>query len=355
MTSNELQVLKNISPWDHNDNPIWLASQLKLQRNIEKFNFPQKLTTQKGNQLVSLLTNELHSLKEVGNLNVLMADSTTPLDKEYIYEHFLASNGFVHAHTGEAFVIDESGRFFSTINLGDHLHFYYIDTQGDLENSCNKLEGIEVKLGKRLKYSYSHRFGFLTADPADCGTAFTLSVFLQLPALIHTHELDEFLLQHQDDSLITTGLQGTLDEITGDLLVIRNNYTLGVSEESILSSVRSYTTKLIVHEQGKRKKLQEEDCPVMKDKVSRAYGVLVHSYQIDAKEALNAISLLKLGVSLGWMTGVSIKELNSLFFRCRRAHLIVEHGAELTKEEIPHKRAEYIHSILNKAKLHIEE
>jgi protein arginine kinase len=345
----------NLSLWSQNSNPIWLATQLRLQRNIEKFNFPQKLPAEKRKQLVSLVSKELLSVPGLTNPQILKADNTSPMEKEFIYEHFLTSNGFVQAHSGEAFVIDDSGRFFATVNLNDHIQFYYLDTEEDIENSCNALERIEVELGKKLKYSYSHRFGFLTADPADCGTALTVSIFLQLPALIHSDELNEFIMEHQDDSILTTGLQGTLDEITGDLLVIRNNYTLGMSEEGILSSVRSYATKLIVHEQGKRKQLEQEDCPVMKDKVSRAYGVLAHSYQIDAKEALNAISLLKLGASLGWMTGVTMEELNALFFGCRRAHLLSLFETDPALEEIPHKRAEYIHSILEKAELHIEE
>lgn len=355
MTSDQQQLLKNLTPWDHNENSIWLASQLCLQRNIEKFHFPQKLQADKKKQLVSLIGNELLSLPPLSEPFLVKAENASPLEKEFIYEHFLASQDFFQAHSGEAFVFDSSGSFYASLNLRDHIHFYYLDIHADLENSCNFLEGVEIGLGKKLKYSYSHRFGFLTSDPADCGTAFTVSVYLQLPALIHTNELQEFLLKHQDDFILTTGLQGTLDEIIGDLLVIRNNYTLGVTEESILSSVRSYATKLIVHEQGKRKKMQEDDSSEMKDKVSRAYGVLLHSYQIEAKEALNAISLLKLGTSLGWMTGVSIQELNALFFQCRRAHLLTRFGGDLPQEVIPHKRAEFIHSVLGKAKLHIEE
>ena len=138
-------------------------------------------------------------------------------------------------------------------------------------------------------------------------------------------------------------------------MVIRNNYTLGLTEENILSSVRSYATKLIVHEQGERKKLREEESTEMKNLVSRAYAVLVHSYKIDVAEALNAISLMKLGLELGWLTGVTTKDLNALFFSCRRAHLLAEVGEDFDPEELPHKRAEYIHKVLKKAELHIEE
>ncbi|NGX58121.1 MAG: Protein-arginine kinase [Chlamydiae bacterium] len=355
MNSKRQNVLEISSPWKDNDNPIWLGSVLSLQRNIEKFNFPVNLSTEKRKQLVSIVSQDLLALDQLTKPYILKAEDTSPLEKDFLFEYFLSPSSFMQAHVGEAFVLDKTGKFFATLNLGDHIHFRLLDTKGDLENSCNVLENIEVALGQKVNYNFSPRFGFLTSDAADCGTAFTASVFLQLPALIHTGKLQDFMLKHVDDSIVTTGLQGTLSEIIGDLLVVRNNFTLGLSEENILSSVRSYVTKLIVHEQGLRKKLKEEESTEMKNKVSRAYGVLVHSYQITVSEALNAISLMKLGLELGWLTGVTIKELNALFFGCRRAHLLAHCGEDIDQEELPHKRAEYIHKVLQNAELHIEE
>jgi protein arginine kinase len=87
--------------------------------------------------------------------------------------------------------------------------------------------------------------------------------------------------------------------------------------------------------------------------VSRAYGILVHSYQIDAIEALNALSLLKLGIDMGWVSGIDNKSVNVLFFNCRRAHLLCKHQESIAKEEIAHKRSEYIHKSLKNVQLTI--
>jgi protein-arginine kinase len=45
MEKNELFKLEQ--PWSSNDNPIWIASTVRINRNIEKFNFPSKLDTDK--------------------------------------------------------------------------------------------------------------------------------------------------------------------------------------------------------------------------------------------------------------------------------------------------------------------
>jgi len=355
MSSKQQGLLSLKSPWTDNGNSIWLGSVLSLQRNIEKFNFPEKLPLDKRKQLFSIVTQELATSQYLDSPFVLEAEEISPTEKEYLHEHFLTLASFMEAHAGEGFVLDRSGKFLATINLNDHIRFRLLETQEDLENACNRLEKIEVSLGKEFNFSFSPRFGFLTSDPAECGTAFVASVYLQLPALIHTGKLQEFLLNHQDDSIITTGLKGTMGDIVGDLLVVRNNYTLGLTEENILASVRSYATKLIVLEQSERKKLKESENTAIKNLVSRAYAVLVHSYNIEVAETMNAISLLKLGLELGWLDGVTFKELNALFFSCRRAHILAEYGEELDHAELPHKRADFIHSILKNAKLHIEE
>src|SRR5262249_18486447 len=146
-----------------------------------------------------------------------------------------------------------------------------------------------------VNYSYSPKFGFLTADPYECGTALQVAVYLQLAGLIHTDKINDVLEKLVDESLSVTGLQGSPTEIIGDVLCICNLYTLGLTEENIISSLRQVTTKLMVEEHAARSQIRHEISPDMKDKISRAYGILIHSYQIEAVEALNAISLLKLG------------------------------------------------------------
>jgi len=209
-------------------------------------------------------------------------------------------------------------------------------------------------LAKKFSYCSSQRFGFLTSDFSKCGTALTVASYLQLPALIHTEKIDEILETDSDESILVTGIQGNPTEVIGDILVIQNNYTLGISEENIFSSVRAFSLRLATQEKALRASFLKVPNPDMMDKVSRAYAVLRHSYNIEAVEALNAISLIKLGVEMGWIEGVNIEALNRLFFTCRRAHLLYQFNAKISQEEISHKRAEYIHKSLGNMKLLIE-
>jgi protein arginine kinase len=340
-------------PWENNDNTVWLASTVSLLRNIEKFKFPAKLETDREKQIIALVSKQLLSSTLLKKPTLVNADEISPLQKQYLVEHFLTQQNLQQAHSGEAFIIDESGELLITLNIHDHIRLELMDVRGELENTLNRLIEIETGLGKTVTYSFSNKYGFLTSDFNQCGSALIVSVLLQVPALIHTGKVDATLEKLIDESLTVMGIQGNPTEIIGDILVVQNNFTLGVSEENIISNLRNLTTKMMVEENSTKNKIHHEESADVKDKVSRAYGILIHSYQIEAIEALNAISLIKLGVELGWLTGITIPEINKLFFNCRRGHLLHQYGYEIKHEEVSHKRAEFIHKNLKNVQLTI--
>jgi len=358
MKINEPQgsILFQKKPWSNNPNPIWLASTVTLLRNIEKFKFPGKLDDDRKKQIVSLVSKDLlaDGATAVGGLtkpSLIKGESIGALEKEYLVEHFMSSHNYNEAGAGEGFILDESGEFLATLNMNDHVHLQLLDIKGELENTWSRLVKIETALGKKLNYSYLPKFGFLTADPTQCGTALLVTVYLQVSGLVHMGIVDDILEKIADESFYISGIQGNPNEIIGDILMIQNNYTLGLTEENIISSMRSLTTKLIVEETSTRNQVKKDNSADMKDKVSRAYGILTHSYQIESVEALNALSLLKLGAEAGWISGIGNRELNELTFNCRRAHLLHECTEKISQEEIPHKRAEKIHKALKEVKL----
>jgi len=340
-------------PWATNENSVWLASTVALSRNIERFKFPGRLSGDLKKQILSLIEKVPLDVEGLVHPILVRADEMSPLEKEYLGEHFLSVNSFQNAALGEGFIVDESGEFLASLNLQDHIQFLLIDRKGELEHTWNRLAKIEMAMGQSMTYSFSQKFGFLTSNPTQCGTALVATVYLQIPGMIHSGKIDAYLEEHTDEAINITGIHGNPVDIIGDILMIQNNYTLGLTEETILSSIRHFVTKLLAEEHSARQAIKTGESSDVKDIVSRAYAILVHSYQIEAVEALNAISLLKLGLEMDWVEGVSLMDLNRLFFNCRRAHLLEQFGEKVSQEDILHKRAEYIHKTLKNLKLKI--
>lgn len=350
MDKSKHPLLCNDSPWKNNANVIWLGSTLTLLRNLEKFNFPGKLATDKRKQIISLISRNLLDSDQLKKPKLIRAEDMPPIEKEFLVEHFLASQGFHQAYAGEAFVLDETGEFLAILNLRDHVLLEWIDAREDLENSWDRLGQIELGLTKSINFAFSPKFGFLTSDPTQCGTGLSMTIFLHLPALLNTNRLEEIVNKNKEDGVEQTGLQGDPNEVIGDIVAFHNSYSLGITEENILASLRTLATKLVVEEKSVRqhiKQSSEGEVADVKDKVSRAYAILLHSYQIEAIEALQALSLVKMGLDLEWLKGTSQVALNQLLFDCRRAHLLCHYGQKISYEELPHRRAEFIHQALH--------
>lgn len=338
------------TPWESDKNAIWLATSLILLRNLSRSKFPPKLNEREASQTLNPIQQILCKSSELKKPQFFPAESVTSLDKEFLFEHFLCFDSFQNAIKGQGFIIDESGQFLAFLNLKNHLQLQLMDANANIEGSWARLSKIESEIANTLDFAFSPKFGYLTSDPTQCGTGLIAISYLHLPALIHTQQIHETLTKQKDEDLTAMGLEGSLDELVGDIVVLRNHYTLGLSEENIIHAIQSTSMKLMASEKAIRAHLKSENNTIIKDGVSRAYGLLIHSYQLQTKEAINALSLVKLGVDLGWITGIASSKLNTIFFKCRRAHLAhILNEKTIDTQDIARKRAEFIHAELQGA------
>lgn len=337
--------LKEKSFWEKSDTPIWIASSFFLQRNLSSQPFPMKMTATESEATLSALK---QSLMKTSHLNIPIYYDMSELktwEREYLLEHFLATCDCNNTDCKSGVVIDQTGSFLAMINGEDHLVLHSIDAQSDWKQAWQRLSEIEAELAKNHTFAYSHKFGYLTSELANSGTALTVQAFLHLPCLIHLDQIDEVLLKELDDEVQVSGLTGQSDFI-GDIVIIQNRFTIGLTEDHILDGVHKSATKLMNLEKLLREGLKEKPDAIIVDKVSRAIGLLRHSYQIDTKEALSALSFIKLGIDLEWMTGLSDKEINAILFGVRRAHIALHYQGNTSNDELPHKRAEFLQEAL---------
>ncbi|MEZ5315324.1 MAG: hypothetical protein R3E91_03825 [Chlamydiales bacterium] len=337
--------------WENDSHNVWLASTLSLARNLNKFKFSSKLDKARQEQLIRLIWEGFNGVPILNQPLLYHSEDIGPLEKEFLVEHFLIQNPFHQAHAGEGFIIDQSAKFLAMLNLQDHLRIHQVDTQQEIEKSWNQLVEIESHLNKNLDFAFNSRFGFLTADPLYSGTSLTISLFLHIPAIIHTGELPELLEKEKEEEVEAVGLHGKATEMIGDILVARNTCTIGLTEEYILTTMRMWATRAIVAEIHMRKKLIENNNEQIKNKVTRALGLLTHSYQLEVIEALNALSLVKLGIEIGWVLAPKEFNFNQIFFNCRRAHLLNISNKAIQIPELPKQRAKYLHEIAKKLKI----
>lgn len=144
----------------------------------------------------------------------------------------------------------------------------------------------------------------------------------------------------------------TENQYVADLVHIKNKCCLGILEKNILNQVDKTRNMLISMEEKERKNLKSNTSKDLKDKISRAFGLLSCAAQLNTQEALNALSLLELGKSLDWIEGLEKSNFSSLFFKTQRAHLPF---FSKTMDGVQSNRAALLHQELKGAKLLLKQ
>jgi len=244
-------VLFQKTAWDQEKNPIWMGATLHLNRNFALYKFPGKMTPAELAGSLKTVVETLQKDPSLTPLTFFPAETLTPLDKELLFEHFQCTKGFQEAREGQGFAFNEQGTCLITLNEIDHLQYQLIDIEDDLLKAYQALVAIDDAIGRVHPYSFSPRFGYLTADPLQSGTALEARIYLHVPALQHTGTLKELLAQSADEQISFQGLEGS-DDLIGDFLILKNHYTLGIAEETLLTLHQTTALKIAAAEKKLR-------------------------------------------------------------------------------------------------------
>jgi len=138
------------------------------------------------------------------------------------------------------------------------------------------------------------------------------------------------------------GLFGEGTEAYGNFFQISNQVTLGRSEEEVVDSLGKIILQIIEQENAARSSIFANQRLLLEDRISRSLSELKSAKLISSEEALNLLSIIRLGSALGMIKGLDRNVLNDLFIQIQPAHLQMKQGKALSAEERDAARAEFI-------------
>jgi protein arginine kinase len=332
-------------PWSESNNTIWIASELVVRRNIEPFSFPIKMTDNELVEVSSLLEDSLKNQKK-SHLEFHKVETISRELKEFLYERFFLTEGYEKNDHGRLLAISEQDNLLALVNFEDHLHLHKFHIGGNVENSRAELYALEKAINKKIRFSFSERFGYLTSDPSISGTGLSARAFLHLPGLIHLCKFQS-AIEDLPEEIEIKGL-GANDEYLGDLVIIMNKFSLGVTDEVILKSVENFAKKLEGKEREIRSNLGNEDNLKLREIIAKSFGILKNSYTIESSDALAFLSLVSLGIDLNWIEGSKDFAYKDLLFSTRRAHLKEIFRESMKNECLGKIRATHLREKLSK-------
>lgn len=339
-------LLKSSSEWIRGEgggNRIVITSRIRLARNLDKHPFPGWAKKAEREKILDVIQPAVKSLPEMSHaiINDSM-DHFTPLEKQVLVEQHLISREHAAKNAGSGLVVNRPRTLSVMINEEDHLRIQAIRSGLQLKQLLKAVDKIDTELESHLEFAFSTQIGYLTACPTNVGTGMRASAMMHLPALVLSEQITQIIKAVNRIGLAVRGLYGEGTEALGNLFQISNQMTLGETESEIVERLTKVINQIVEHEENARQKLLQDKARTVANEIGRAYGIMLHSYSISSKEALNLLSSLRLGVDLGMFPEDCRTTIDELFMRTQPAHLQKDFERKLTTEERDSLRADHL-------------
>ncbi len=328
------------------DSGAVITSRIRLARNLHRQPFPGWAKREQRAAALDLLRPAVEALPVMKGAFSHELGDLSSVQKQVLVERHLISREHAARGDGSAAVIERRQTFSLMLNEEDHLRMQAIRPGLQLTAAFNALSELDTQLEESLEFAFDPTLGYLTTCPTNLGTGLRASAMLHLPGLVLSDQIGQVLQAVNKIGLAVRGLYGEGTESLGNLYQISNQSTLGESEETIIRRLERVISQVANHEENARQKLLEDDPEMVADKIGRAYGVLRHAHIIDSKEALNHLSLLRLGGTHGFFPTETVMLCDSLLMDIQPAHLQLHSGRKLSPEERDSIRAEIVRSRL---------
>jgi len=328
------------------DHSAVITSRIRLARNLRGHSFPGWAKKSERAKTLEILRPAVEGLPAMKDAFSREFGELSSVQKQVLVERHLISREHAARGDGSGAVIERRQSFSIMLNEEDHLRMQSIRPGLKLKEAYDALSELDSMLEKEVEYAFDPTLGYLTTCPTNLGTGLRASAMLHLPALVLSDQIGPVLQAVNKIGLAVRGLYGEGTESLGNLYQISNQSTLGESEETIINRLERVISQVAGHEENARAKLMEDDPDMVSDKIGRAYGVLRHAHIIDSKEALNHLSLLRLGGNLGFFPAESVNLCDTLLMDIQQAHLQLHAGAKLSPEHRDSLRAEIVRSCL---------
>lgn len=320
-----------------------VSTRVRLARNLSEYPFPIRLTADKAKEIVEKVD---EALKDCGTkFHRMDLDNVSDTMKVALLEQHLISPDFVRGSEGRAVFLSDDNTVSIMVNEEDHLRLQVIREGFEPDEAYEIADRLDNALSRKLNFAFHEKLGYLTQCPTNLGTGMRASVMLHLPALDMTGAVHRIGANLSKLGLTIRGLYGESTKPDGAFFQLSNQVTLGISEKAAIANLKNITTQLITQEMKARDNLLGKI--EVEDRIARALGVLKTALVMDHSEAMNLLSLVRLGVASKKLSTLSTDSIDRLITAIQPASIMTKYGEEMTPQERDIKRAELLRDKFN--------
>ena len=322
-----------------------MSTRIRLARNLKNYPFPRVANPDDLKKCMDDIFSACEKSSFFKNAIKLKLDECSDIDRRLLLERHHISHEHAVSSSNGGVIIDSREQISIMINEEDHLRIQYISGGLGLFESWDIINSLDDELSRYLSFAYSEKWGYLTSCPTNTGTGMRASCQMHLPGLGMTRALKKTMENINKMGMVVRGLYGEGTRVIGNVLQISNQVTLGISEQRIIDNLKRLVVQVLEREKKVQQNILQSDKDKVLDNVYRSVGLLSNAFKISFIEALELISNVKFGISVG-LLDIDINKINNLMIKIQPAHIQELENNSIKSSERDIIRAKYIKRII---------
>ena len=300
---------------------VVLTTRVRVARNLRGEVFPARMDTEGRIRIMREAARVISSLPESEEGVFFSLAALTPVENAVLVERRAISpqqarddrprGVFAWKNRDRAIMICEE----------DHVRVTEIVPGLAPEKAWENIKPVLEDLESQFAFIKDDALGFLTACPANIGSAVRASLFCHLPGLVATGGIEALASHVSDAGFTVRGFWGEGSEVLGNTFQFTDGPGLSHHASDSLSRIEILGHEVMEREAMARIELQSQRPALLKDKIARAVAVLQACRALSGGETMALFSVVRLGLDIGWIEGLDRETISLLTYELGQAHL----------------------------------
>ena len=293
---------------------------ISLSRNIKDYPFTAVLDKEKKEEITEKIEDALKDFDikfERHDIIKKEREELLPL-----LDTFYISKTFADKPEGRALFISEDVNAVIISNGENHIKVIAKAKGLDFDSVFEFVNRLDDYLGEKFNFAFSKEFGYLSPNIENIGTAMRASAVLHLGALEKNRSVAKITSNLSKLGLIIKPLYSDNVRSFGDVYILSNSVTMGITEKAAVENLKNITEQLVSQEEtminNYVKSIENRDT------IFRSLGILQNARLLTYSEALSLISNVRLGIAAD-LIEMDISMIDSLILKVQPVSILKDH------------------------------
>lgn len=280
------------------DSGIVISSRVRLARNIKKYPFPGRMSSQDAQNVINDVKDAIINDRTPlgGQFKFIEVEKLSSAEKRSLMEMHIISPVLMAQGRSCGVLLKDDETISVMLNEEDHVRIQTLFPGQQIDNALDLADKIDNLIEESIEYAFSEKSGYITACPTNIGTGLRASFMVHLPALESQNKIVGVGNALGKFGITMRGTYGEGSEALGSIYQISNQITLGQSEEEIVKNIKN-AVKFVEEQETKARDISVGTD--FEDKIYRSYGIITNARKMSAREAMTHLSNIREGYVSG--------------------------------------------------------